>query len=445
MNENEKDDVIEGLRQALQASPSNERLLLLLICELHKRGRDDEAAVLLDPSKKELLNSASDQIMAAQVFLNLGSPAQALDFLQGDDPEVVLLMSRAYYQLDRMEEAKDAYRRAVEANSTLEDQDFALVLGIHPSAGKERESAQDSTDEYEVNRVFQPPEKTITFSDVGGLDWVKKQIRRKIITPFQKPSLFKRFRKSSGGGILLYGPPGCGKTLMARATAGECGARFFNVEISDVLNMYIGESEQRLHAIFDKARESAPSVLFFDEVEALAGKRQFTREATSSKLVSQFLSELDGFAQNNTGVLVLAATNVPWSLDPAFRRPGRFDRVLFIPPPDKPAREEILTGLLHDRPGGSDLSVSSLAERTSGFSGADLKLLIDEAVDEAIDSSIESGVECDLHKEHLFEALKGVKPTTGEWLTSARNYARYANETGLYDDVLDFLKKHSKS
>jgi SpoVK/Ycf46/Vps4 family AAA+-type ATPase len=302
--------------------------------------------------------------------------------------------------------------------------------------------ANDDTDSSEVIRVMFPQSERITFREVGGLHDVKKQIQRKIITPFQKPSLFERFRKKAGGGILLYGPPGCGKTLLARATAGECGASFYNVAISDVLDMYIGESERKLHAIFDQARHTAPAVLFFDEVEALGGKRQYTREATSSKLVSQFLSELDGFAQNNQGVLILAATNVPWAVDAAFRRPGRFDRVLFVPPPDHDARAAILQLLLAGRPVEGGIDNARLAKRSSGFSGADLRNLVETAVDEAIEESITAALEVPLKMSHLDLALQQVRPTTVEWLTTARNYARYSNEAGQYDDVLAFLGKH---
>jgi SpoVK/Ycf46/Vps4 family AAA+-type ATPase len=305
--------------------------------------------------------------------------------------------------------------------------------------------ANDDTAASEMSRILHPAAERVSFADVGGLDEVKQQIRRRIITPFQKPSLFARFRRQAGGGILMYGPPGCGKTMLARATAGECGAKFYNVAISDVLDMYIGESERKLHAIFDEARRTTPSVLFFDEVEALGGKRMHHNEGTSAKLVSQFLAELDGFAQNNQGVLVLAASNVPWSVDPAFRRPGRFDRVLFVPPPDRVARTAILEQLLEGRPLEGKMDVQALAAKTGGFSGADLKNLVESAVDAAIEQSISSGREMPVTQQHLAEALKEVKPTTREWLTTARNYARYANEGGQYDDVLAFLERHSSA
>ena len=213
------------------------------------------------------------------------------------------------------------------------------------------------------------------------------------------------------------------------------------MSITDVLDMYIGESERKLHEIFELARRTAPAVIFFDEIEAIGGKRQHAREATSAKVVSQFLTELDGFSQNNHHVLVLGATNVPWAVDPAFRRPGRFDRVLFVPPPDAEARRTILELLLAGRPVVADLDLRDIVRRTSGYSGADLRNLIDTAADEAIEESIVSGKESEIGQRQLREALEQIRPTTLEWLTSAKNHARYANQGGQYDEVLKFLEK----
>ncbi|WP_237066373.1 ATP-binding protein [Microbulbifer guangxiensis] len=439
--------LIHGLEAALLSSPDNIPLRLSLVRALASAGEIEAAARYLEPLSGEQL-SAQEQLLAAGVLQRNNSATRALDFLISTDARVTLERSRVLLTLGKLDEAKSLYADVIRENATLEDAELAKQLNarsIDTGKGpKLRVISNDDTNTSELNRILQPEQEAIKFLDIGGLKDVKKQIHKKIILPYQKPSLFSRFRKKVGGGILLYGPPGCGKTMLARATAGECKATFFNVVISDILDMYIGESESKLHAVFEQARRNSPAVIFFDEVEALATKREHTREATSSKLVSQFLAELDGFAQDNHGVLVLAATNVPWALDPAFRRPGRFDRVQFVPPPDSEARIEILRGLLDGRPGGETVDVSRVARLTPGFSGADLANLVETAIDEVIDASIESGNEQALGNEYLLEALKQVKPTTVEWLTTARNYARYANESGQYNDVLEFLKKHGK-
>ena len=445
------DQTLASLKTALAASPQNRELRLVLVRAHLDRDEPGPAYELLREIPPASLVDPEQRLLAARVCLEAGHPEAALEHAAGDDPKALLLQARALLALERRTEGRQRYDAAVARSPALEDLDLRNQLTANVRTFPEREDrprlrviSNDDTDQSEVKRLLVPPEETVKFAEVGGLDEIKEQIRRRIILPFQKPSLFQRFKKRVGGGILLYGPPGCGKTLLARATAGECNASFFNVAISDVLDMYIGESERKLHAILETARAQTPAVVFFDEIEALGGKRQYTREATSSKLVSQFLSELDGFSTNNAGVLILGATNVPWAIDPAFRRPGRFDRMLFVPPPDRPARESILEILLRDRPLGERIDYAALARDTSGFSGADLKNLAETAADEAIQASIAEGREVPISNAHLKAALREVKPTTLEWLTTARNYARYANEAGQYDEVLKFVEKHGK-
>lgn len=441
---------LTALVAAWQASPENGDLAAVVWNALADAKRLDEAQALVAGAPESLREHAGACAAAGAVLLALGRPGQALGWLNGDAPVVLLQRARALAALGERDLALHAYDAATDGDPTLEDANLAATIRALVDDGTPHDAqpviANDDTDDDDVRRLLQPdPDHDgITFANVGGLDGVKKEIHRRIILPFQKPSLFQRFKKRVGGGILLYGPPGCGKTLLARATAGECGAAFFNIAISDILDMYIGESQRKLAAVFQLARDHAPAVLFFDEIEALGGKRSGAREATSAGIVSQFLAEMDGFAQNNEGVLVLGATNVPWSVDPAFRRPGRFDRVVFVPPPDREAREAILKLHLDDRPVDGTIDVASVAGATGGFSGADLQHLIESAADEAIEASIEAGREVPIGQSHVKQALEDVRPTTMEWLTTARNYARYANEGGQYDDVLAFLEKNAK-
>lgn len=447
------DAMLESLKVAYQVTPDNNALLLVLLRSYLARGEAQSGYGLIASRNLTGIVDPADRAVIAQVFLACGHVEEALQYADKESSESLMVKARALVSLNRLDEGRVAYEAAIAANPAIEDVALlAQLTGQVRTFPPQREGgprltviSNDDTSALEVDRLIDPEFERIGFAEVGGLDEVKEQIRRKIILPFQKPSLFQRFKKRAGGGILLYGPPGCGKTLLARATAGECNAKFYNVAIADVLDMYIGESERKLHAIFEKARQTAPSVLFFDEIEALGGKRQYSREATSAKMVSQFLAEMDGFAQNNTGVLVLGATNVPWAVDSAFRRPGRFDRMQFIPPPDRAARMRVLEILLRDRPVDGSIDISFLAQNSSGFSGADLRNLVETATEQAIDESIASEKEMPITGAHLRAALKQVKPTTLEWLSTARNYARYANEAGQYDEVLAFLDKHGKT
>ncbi len=287
--------------------------------------------------------------------------------------------------------------------------------------------------DYEVERP------QLSFADVGGMERVKEEVRMKIILPLRQPELFKAYGKKIGGGILLYGPPGCGKTYLARATAGEVNAAFLAVGISDVLDMWIGQSEKNLHALFEQARTNRPCVLFFDEVDALGANRADLLKSGGRQIINQFLSELDGVAASNEGVLILAATNAPWHLDPAFRRPGRFDRILFVPPPDLPARAAILRLQLKGKPVDS-IDYDTIAKKAEGYSGADLKAIVDVAVESKLREAMKSGTIHPLTSGDLLDAIKHHKPTVRDWFETARNHALYANQSGLYDDVLGYLK-----
>jgi len=218
------------------------------------------------------------------------------------------------------------------------------------------------------------------------------------------------------------------------------GAKFVSLSIVDVLNMYVGNSERNLHQIFETARRNAPCVLFLDEIDALGHKRSATNSATMRTLGNQLLAELDGVDGNNDGVFVLAATNAPWDVDAALRRPGRFDRVLLVLPPDKAARGPIIQYHLRDRP-VSGIDLKKIIAATEDYSGADLAHLCDTAAEFALHDSVSSGDIRMIEQRDFERALTEVRPSTGPWMATARNVALFGNESGAYDDLAAYLKK----
>jgi len=288
---------------------------------------------------------------------------------------------------------------------------------------------------------------TVRLEDVGGLEDVKRKLNTAFLGPMRNPELRKAYGKSLRGGLMLYGPPGCGKTFVARAVAGELGARFTAVGINDVLDMYIGESERKLHELFETARRNAPCVLFLDEVDALGQKRSHLRHSGIRGTVNQLLAELDNASSANEGVFVLAATNHPWDVDTALRRPGRFDRMLLVLPPDEAAREAILRLNLRERPLAEDVEreIPKLAARTRTYSGADLAHLCETAAEAAMEESMETGELRPISAKDLQRALKETKPSTRAWFEVAYNYEMFANEGGQYDDLLAYIKEHRLS
>jgi AAA+ superfamily predicted ATPase len=283
---------------------------------------------------------------------------------------------------------------------------------------------------------------SISLADVGGMEAVKRRLHVALIGPIRNPELREAYHKSLRGGLMLYGPPGCGKTFIARATAGELGASFLAVGLAEVLDMWLGQSERHVKEIFDTARRNAPCVVFLDELDAIGQKRSNLRSSPSMRgVVNQLLSEMDGFAGGNEGVFVLGATNHPWDVDTALLRPGRFDRTLLVLPPDEPARESILQKAMKDRPVES-VDSAWLAKHTDQFSGADLVHLCESATEEAMEESLMTGKVRKIGMPDFREALKAVKPSTRAWFDTARNYALFSNDGGAYDDLLEYMRKN---
>jgi SpoVK/Ycf46/Vps4 family AAA+-type ATPase len=295
-------------------------------------------------------------------------------------------------------------------------------------------------DEELTEPAYDLEASSIRLTDVGGMTEVKKRLEAAFLAPMRNPELRRLYGKSLKGGLLLYGPPGCGKTFLAKAIAGELGASFFSVTLADVLDMYIGQSERNLSEIFATARRNAPCVLFLDEIDALGQRRSQLRSNAMRGTVNQLLTELDGVGAANDGVFVLAATNAPWDVDVALRRPGRLDRTVLVLPPDQAAREAILRHHLKDRP-VARIDLAAAARRTDGYSGADLAHVCETAAERALMESAGSGLVRMIEMRDVDAAIGEVKPSIGPWLESARNVALFANEAGVYDDLLAYLKK----
>jgi AAA+ superfamily predicted ATPase len=445
---------VRALRAAVEIAPTDVQLLRSL-GEAELAAGDPDAAV---HTFRELLATAphdpDTMLSLARAYQAAGKAAAALLVLEDrrehapDDAEASMLEAHLLADTGRMGDAADAYVAATRTDPRLIDIEFAMRIGAQAAEGP-ADTAVGSTgaisdrvgsDQPDSGSAPRPEQPRVTFADVGGMEHVKEEIRRKIIAPLEHPELYRAYGQRAGGGILMYGPPGCGKTHLARATAGEARAAFIAVGISDVLDMWIGSSERNLRSIFEGARAHRPSILFFDEVDALAAKRTDFHGTTGRNVVNQFLDELDGVDGDNDQVLVLAATNAPWHLDPAFRRPGRFDQVIFVPPPDLDARRAILEILLRDRP-TAGVDASALAARTEGWSGADLKGMVDHAVSERLAHAIRDGIPSPITGADLSAAMQRIAPSTVDWFATARAYVTYANESGLYDPVKPYLKR----
>jgi transitional endoplasmic reticulum ATPase len=400
----------DGLRRALDLTPDNYALRLILAETLAAEGSAADAAIEYRTLLEHDAIPVEALVDAAKTAIAAGDLALAGDLADAAQQAGVV-------------EGVAELRRTMDASLGLEG-----VMQIARHAGPDG-TAQPF--EFESGQ-------TVTFSDIGGLDDVKKTVHRTIILPFQRPDLYERYGRRAGGGVLLYGPPGCGKTMLARATATECALPFSNVRIEEIVDPHYGVSEQNLHDVFEQARRAAPCVLFLDEIDAIGFARRKHTGNVGRQLVDQLLQELDSIGSENEEMLILAATNAPWDVDEAIKRPGRFDRLVFVPPPDEAARLRILEILVSARP-SDGLDLKRLARQTPLYSGADLEALVNRAIDVAIDEALEHGTDRPLGAADFESAVAGMRPSTLEWLATARNYVEFANRDGSYDEVMNFL------
>lgn len=394
--------------------------------------------------ERALAESPADvdlQLRYAQLLLEANRPVDALtqaQLLLAGHPawsEALIVALRAAHATGDAELAL-GYRRLL----------GALGAGVPPLGERlavgEDAPADDRAAASEDPDVDRP---RVTLADVGGLENVKARLEQAFLGPLRNPELAKAFGKSSRGGLLLYGPPGCGKTFVARALAGEMGASFYPIGIPAVLDMWVGASERNMHEVFETARRNAPCVLFFDEIDALGQRRTHLRNAPSMRAtVNVLLAELDGVDTDNDGVFVLGATNQPWDIDPALLRPGRFDRTILVVPPDEQARIAILAHHLKNRPVSEALDLSTLAAATDGYSGADLAAVCESAVELALARSVDEGRLSPVSAADLADSKNQVLPSVASWFETAGSIAKFANVDGQYDELLRYLGSRRK-
>ncbi|MER7761854.1 AAA family ATPase [Streptomyces sp. NPDC097619] len=443
--------LIRSLRTAVAAAPGDVPLRLHLVDLLLSAGLCDAAVT----EAAAVLQHAPGDAQARELMVRaMGMPAGPPPRTESAEP---------VEPAEPAELSEPAESTASAASADAGGTPAAAPQELSPRAGFDWRAAEQEVDGIVEPRFVEPPQSAcgggdpggaeawevaapgaLRLADVGGMQEVKDRLEAAFLAPMRNPELRKLYGKSLRGGLLLYGPPGCGKTFIARAVAGELGAGFLSVSLNDVLDMWIGTSERNMHEVFETARRRAPCVVFLDELDALGAKRGRTQHSGLRNTVNQLLTELDGIdSAADDGVFVLAATNVPWDVDIALRRPGRLDRTLLVLPPDAAAREAILRYHLRERPIEA-VDVSRLVKATDGLSGADLAHVCETAAESALLDSVRTGRIRMIGTKDLLDAARSVVPSAEPWFAAARNVAMFANEGGMYDDLVTYLKKRRK-
>jgi AAA+ superfamily predicted ATPase len=376
------------------------------------------------------------RLHVAALLLEAGRPAESLEHssavlaLAPGEREALDLVARATAAIP---DAPSPIPLPVDREGSGEPRRGASV--DREGSGEPRRGA--SVDQWVLGEVEEP---RVRLSDVGGMHAIKRWLATAFLSSLRDPEMRRLFGRSLRGGLLEYGPPGCGKTFLARALAGELEAGFLRIDLAHVVDMWLGYSRRSVHEIFEAARASAPCLLYLDQLDAIGPRRAGRRHSIGRGVVDQLVAELYSASEEHEGVFVVAATEHPWDVDALLRQPGRLDHRLLVLPPDLEAREAIIRAALRGRPLAADLDVAGLAARTDKFSAADLAQLCESAAAAALEASLVSNRSRPIAMDDFARGLHEIRPSTPSWFDLARDYARFAAEPGSYDDLVTYLR-----
>jgi len=336
-----------------------------------------------------------------------------------------LLASETMMQMAKQSQGKlkevrmDRARRLVEISDNLHKKPEKI--------NKKSDQTEDEEDD-DVKKWQTAEIPKIKFSDVAGLEDVKKAITIRMINPIKYPDKYKMYGKKTGGGVLLYGPPGTGKTMIAKAIANEVGAKFYAVKGSDIVSKWVGDSEKNINSLFQEANKQDRAIIFIDEMDSLIGRRGL--DTHNDKRVNEFLQQIDGFAGRNPNLLLLGATNRPWDIDSAAMRSGRFSQKIYLPLPDAPARKFMIEKNMKGVPVAEDFDIDRIVEQTEMYSGADIEELCDRAKDEPLLKAIATDSVILVTNKDFDDVLEKMPPSVTE--KELKQFEEYNNEINSY-------------
>ena len=362
------------------------------------------------------------RLHVATLLLQAGRPAESLEH-----SSAVLALVPGH---------REATKLVERATTALPDSPFPAPAPFS-AAPPDPQHRGATLDQWVLGEVEEP---RMTLADVGGMPAIKRWLSTAFLSPLRDPQMRRLFGRSLRGGLLMYGPPGCGKTFLARAVAGELEAGFLRIDLGHVVDMWLGYSRRSIPEIFETARTSAPCLLYLDQLDAIGPRRAGRRHSIGRGVVDQLVAELYSASEEHEGVFVIAATEHPWDVDSLLRRPGRLDHRLLVLPLDREAREAVMRSVLDGRPLAEDLDVTALATRTDRYSASDLAQLCESAAAAALDASIVSNSSRPIALADFTRGLHEIRPSTPPWFELARDYARFAAEPGSYDDLVAYLR-----